>query len=224
MARLGKNDHTGEGGRIWDHFCKAEHDRLEASDVGPRDIRYFHSIVSMHCTYYQAPRFFSRYPANCLRLTYFQKIFPEARFVHLIRNGYAVCRSVLRMREQDGTLKEWWGVRPEGWERMNEESPHEAVAHQWAEVTRQTREDGRSLPEGSYLEIRYEEICERPQNLLNRFYAFCDLPPDSDVGDEVKETAQNRNYKFCSEFSREEMDALNRYLAPAHPEFGYEVL
>ena len=43
--------------------------------------------------------------SNCLRVSYVQAIFPEARFIHLVRNGYDVVESVYRQ----------WSARPDWW-------------------------------------------------------------------------------------------------------------
>lgn len=79
-------------------------------------------------------------------------IFPAARFVHLVRDGRDVALSLLQMP--------WWPrTLPE-------------AARVWSHWTRTARAEGRALGDDRYLEVRYEELVDRPERELRR---ICEL-------------------------------------------------
>jgi hypothetical protein len=83
-------------------------------------------------------------------------LFPEARFIHLIRDGRDVAPALVAAR---------WGFRRLGdaaisWQR--------AVQEGWA--------TGRPLGQSRYLEINYEELVADPELVLGAVCSFIDIP------------------------------------------------
>jgi hypothetical protein len=98
------------------------------------------------------------------------RLWPGARFVHLIRDGRDVCLSALSWKKADrvfGELDTW---------------PHEPVttaALWWERSVRLGREAGRALPAGLYGEVRYEALVADPEAECRRLCAFLGLEFDA---------------------------------------------
>ncbi len=98
------------------------------------------------------------------------ELWPEARFVHLLRDGRDVARSCIGMGWSGNT---WHG------------------AAGWVEAERRWDELCRRLDPARALEVRYEELVERPEQVLGRICEFLgarfhpamlDYPRDSTYG------------------------------------------
>ena len=85
-----------------------------------------------------------------------RELFPEARFIHLVRDGRDVAVSMRGL---------WWGFR----------SHAEAASH-WASVVGTVRAEG--ALSGNYLEVRYEDLVRDPETVLRRICDFIELPWD----------------------------------------------
>ncbi|HTZ77120.1 MAG TPA: sulfotransferase [Stellaceae bacterium] len=98
-------------------------------------------------------------PENISRFDFVRRHFPNARFVHVIRDGRDVAAS----------------LRRQSWMKLRERSGAEALARcgaYWAEriiAGRRSRSDPR------YIEIRYEDLISRPEATLRRLLSFLRL-------------------------------------------------
>jgi len=72
-------------------------DKLGAENLTPRtarriDDRFFHFLTES-----DRSRFAEKTPSNCLRLPFIHALYPDARIIHLVRDGRAVVASMRRM-------------------------------------------------------------------------------------------------------------------------------
>lgn len=74
-------------------------DVLTTANANPRVIRHirqrFHQFVEHH----GKVRLFEKTPSNCLRLPFINQVFPEAKIIHVIRDGRSVLSSTNNMLE-----------------------------------------------------------------------------------------------------------------------------
>jgi hypothetical protein len=99
----------------------------------------------------------------------FHALWPEAKFVHIIRDGRDVCLSVLNWKKAERTAG-----RYASWE----EDPVSTTALWWERKVRKAREDGAALGPGLYHEMRYEDLVDDPQRECNRLCEFLGVPYD----------------------------------------------
>ncbi|MBA3472886.1 MAG: sulfotransferase domain-containing protein [Rubrobacter sp.] len=118
------------------------------------------------------------------------KICPDAKVIHIIRDGRDVLVSQMHHRwnqaeDQGGTskitssqlakreryredpqrlLNTKKGIFPRKWVGNN--------AAKWGDVISKTREDGRALLGANYEEVRYEDLLERPEEEVGRLLEF----------------------------------------------------
>ena len=108
-------------------------------------------------------------PAYVRRIPTFHALWPEARFVHIIRDGRDVCLSVLNWKKAERTAG-----RYASWE----EDPVSTTALWWERKVRKAREDGASLGPGLYHETLYEDLVEDPERECERLCGFLGVPYD----------------------------------------------
>lgn len=97
-------------------------------------------------------------------------LFPEARFVHLIRDGRDVGLSHLNWRVKTDKLH--WRLATWG------QDPVTTGALWWKWNVRLTQEAGQPLGPEQYYELRYEALVARPEEECSRLCAFLGVPYD----------------------------------------------
>src|ERR671913_1776068 len=105
-------------------------------------------------------------PAYIRRMLDLHALWPEAKFVHIIRDGRDVCLSVLNWKKADhivGRYASW------------EEDPVSTTALWWERKVRTAREAGARLGSSLYYEVRYESLISRPEQECQRLCEFLDV-------------------------------------------------
>ncbi|MGH2543441.1 MAG: sulfotransferase family protein, partial [Ardenticatenaceae bacterium] len=105
------------------------------------------------------PRYGDKTPGYVMHIPLLATLFPEARFVHLIRDGRDVA---LSLREME------WGPA-DLWES----------ALYWRERVEIGRRAGRRLDAERYREVHYEDLVEEPEATLRELCSFLGLSFDS---------------------------------------------
>jgi hypothetical protein len=109
-------------------------------------------------------------PGYVRRLPLLHELFPEARFVHLIRDGRDVALSALGWRRASKLA-----ARLSTWNAH----PVPTAAHWWERHVRSGREAGASLGSRTYAEVRYEALIVDPAGEVESLCAFLELPFDA---------------------------------------------
>jgi len=121
------------------------------------------------------------------------RVLPEARFIHLIRDGRDVALSQVAVHFGPTTI--------------------EGAAEKWrAEITK-ARRQGPRLPH--YLEIRYEELVADPEPVLRAVCEATDLPWD-DAMLQYQDRAGDRIAEIVRDFDRAEGDTVAADVRAAH--------
>ena len=108
-------------------------------------------------------------PAYVRSIPTFHALWPEAKFVHIIRDGRDVCMSILNWKKAErivGRYASW------------EEDPVSTTALWWERKVRKGREDGAALGPGLYQETLYEDLVEDPERECKRLCEFLGVPYD----------------------------------------------
>jgi hypothetical protein len=109
----------------------------------------------------------SKTPAYVSRLAAMNVFWPDTKFVHLIRDGRAVCLSVLDWHHAGRTAGRYstWA-----------QDPVSTVALWWKRKVQLGQEGGRLLGPGLYYEVRYEALIAEPAEECARLCAFLGIP------------------------------------------------
>jgi hypothetical protein len=148
-------------------------------------------------------------PTDTLRSRWLQKNFTPSRFIVIVRNPYAVSEGIRRRRNH---LIE------------------EAATH-WKCVHEILQEDMKYLDHCFWL--RYEDLCEKPEECLNRIESFLELERpferevlgmtfQADNMDHTEGGIRNFNAKSLGRLSAEDIEIINKIAGEQMRQFGYE--
>jgi len=140
-----------DSGELLRRYCAL--DRIEAESV----VRTFFELYAER---EGKPRWGDKTPNYIKRMKQIQRTIPEARFVHMIRDG------------RDAALSRFKRL-------LKEPPPIETVAERWVKKIEGARADGEQL--GGYLEVQYENLVRDTEPELRRVCDFLELPWDPAV-------------------------------------------
>jgi hypothetical protein len=153
---------------------------LIASDVSPWLKSRFQNFFESRDSIQNKPVFSHKY-TGWPRMSFFKEIFPDAKFIHIVRDGRAVANSWLQMPWWGGYRgpENWlWGELPEEyrmeWNSRGNTYPHLA-AISWKVLMEAFENAEHAFDSSSYLKIRYEDILEHPREKFEEMLAFSGL-------------------------------------------------
>jgi Sulfotransferase family len=126
--------------------------------------------------------------ANNLRIPLLAEVFPDARFVVLVRDGRAVAASLSKVDWWEDSYVWWYGGTPRRW-RAEGRDPWEICARNWVEELASISEGLRSVPTDQVLRLRYEDLVIDPVATLLRVADFLGIPRDRRWRDGLAELA-----------------------------------
>ena len=220
-ALIRRDPKPTEAPRVWMKAARQEDDTLSRADATPDLIRYFRDVVGTQLRLAGKPRFISKYPRNGLRMEFLDAIFPDCLFIHLIRDGRDVARSIIEKREGHGGRNAYWGIRPPAWRDLLKLDPVEQVGLQYARSIAYIREHAAPYRPDRYREVFYEQFCADPKTVLRQMGEFCGLDWTPAELEKAAEGVRNGNGKWQEMFNTEERALLDRVLGPIRRELGY---
>ncbi len=206
---------------VWDRFTRGDGDALGREDATPEVRSYLEKVIRMHLALFRRPRFLNKCPGNAVRVEWLDALFPDAIFVHMIRDGRAVVASLLQRRLKVGG--DYWGVRPPGWREFLALPPLDACALQWKVVTEHALSATEKLPRERCIEVRYEDFTERPAEVLSTVAQKCGLAWDPAQLAGIVGDVESRNYKWRQTLRPDEVARLNELLGDLLARLGYEL-
>ena len=175
------------------------------------------------------PKFAAKFTGPA-RIEYLQSIFPNATFVHVIRDGRAVVHSLMRVefwRRQGGFDAPFWNGLLDEHELSEWKSsggdPGVLAGMQWRRVIESARLEKSLLDPARYVEVRYEEFLDDPHSFLSRLFSACGLPDAPEVHSHVDTgpALSSMNKKFETEFSSVYVKRLTASMEPEISQLSY---
>jgi hypothetical protein len=114
------------------------------------------SFYEMYAEKVGKPRWGDKTPFYVRKMDVIREVLPEARFVHIVRDGRAVALSILDL---------WFGP-----------NTIEEAAEFWVARMDEARRKARNLDH--YIEVRYEDLVRDPEPQLRRICELVELPWD----------------------------------------------
>jgi hypothetical protein len=106
--------------------------------------------------------------ANAARMPFLEAHFQPAHFIYIVRNGYAVAGGI----RDKANLKRWRSPY------AGSGYPIELCAEQWRVTDDVVQQDRQRV--GRFLQVYYEDLTERPADVLRTITDFLQLPPVPD--------------------------------------------
>ena len=173
----------------------------EADEV-PAKTRKLSRLLAWETWKTGRPVLIEKLPINTFRLHFIRKMFPEARYIHILRDGIEVARSMHQL--VDG--RKWIGAEGYKWKLLAQlaqsredtrpladfcADAHERGLLEWRLSVESWLEFSRGLPERTCCEITYEDLVTQPVETLHRCLQFLNLEP-SPLVDDFARTAIRR--------------------------------
>jgi hypothetical protein len=220
LIMLFRHDHRPtEANNVWQKFTRGDDEALGRDDVGPGARTYLRRVLQNNLRIFAKPRFVNKCPGNSVRIDFLKEIFPDAVFIHILRDGRAAAYSILRSRQ--GHSGAYWSVKPPGWRSLLNVPLVDASALQWKMTVEAVLESAGKLPPEQFMEVRYEEFVARPAEVFRRVGSKCGLVWQDELLREITVGIDNRNYKWQTELQEADMQKLNGLLGTFLDELGY---
>ena len=222
IIMLFRKDHRPtEANNVWQKFAGKEDESLDRDDATAAACNYLRTVLQNNLRIFNKPRFVNKCPGNSVRIEFLKEIFPDAIFIHIIRDGRAAAYSIMRSRlEHSGA---YWSVKPPGWQGLLKLPLVDACAMQWKMTVEAVLQSAKQLPPEQYMPVKYEEFVVRPAEIFKQVGAKCGLIWQDDWLQTIKAGIDNRNFKWQMEMQPADKDTLNALLGDFLKQLGYEL-
>ena len=194
---------------VWSERARERGGRLDLTESVCAPKRSRRLKVNFYCEIFATgrPRLVEKLPINSFRLPFIDAVFPDALFVHLLRNGLEVARSIDRMPVENF----WYGHDDYKWKLLEEyagrsERYRELPALcdtvrrrgllEWRMSVETAVEFFDSLPAERHVSLRYEELLDRPVEVVRRIEELTGLAPSKAVHSFATANLQRRSPKI----------------------------
>jgi len=174
---------------------------LNEADGSLKQKRNINKIFGFYLGATFSKRVVDKYPELIFRVPYVKSLFPDAKFLFLVRNGWDTCSSIEKWSERLSTCSaegthDWWGVNNRKWSLLVEQiikkdeyfktvsynlsditSHVDMAALEWIATMRQGLKMLEKYPE-SILRVDYESLVKNPITTLADIEAFSQLTHD----------------------------------------------
>ena len=153
-------------------------------------------IIKKHQKYHGRTRFLNKNTRNTRRIGYLNALFPDAIFIHIVRDPRASVASLLKA--------EWWPnlriwnksqITPKQWCSEGKD-PAILATQLWCDETRLVL-DYQKILANRFYRIQYKDLIRYPNMSLHKILDFCELEWNENF---IKHTGsfilKNMNYKF----------------------------
>lgn len=196
-------DSPNEGVAFWREWLKEDHydltyRRRTLADYSADEIQHIRNSIKriLWCYGGRATRFFCKNPSLIPHLELLAELFPDAKFVHIVRDARTCANSMVKLyRMEQAQLDR---IRATGRHGIYDDQPYiafprlprlaeyverydadsiETTARLWNDSLEEVDRVRDRLP--AFFEVRYEDILESPIDYIDHILDFCELPPIS---------------------------------------------
>jgi len=201
---------------------------LDARDASPWLAGRLETFLAERAAAQQAGTFLHKF-TGWPRAAFLHKVFPTARFIHVVRDGRAVANSWLQMPWWlgFGGPERWqWGPLPSDlaatWADGNR-SFALLAALLWRMLVDAHDRARAAVPEDAWLEVRYEDITAHPRHAFDAMLRFCGLEwcDEFERGLARHRLSTSRVDAFRRDLDPAELARMTQAIAPALEAHGY---
>ncbi|GAB4178221.1 MAG: hypothetical protein Fur0039_21910 [Rhodocyclaceae bacterium] len=241
--------------QFWNGLYGPLNNGWDSEAAGPEHARPGHRDAALRFFYQRqgAGRVLDKTCINTMRVGYLHALFPQATFVFIHRDGRDNVSSMMdgwrhgrtdggfglekffgpfpeEVAIDGGRFREWHFFVPPGWREYNHASLEEVCAFQWISANRLALEARRDIPDARWVELRYEDIFERPVEMFREAFERLGLPFDEAMRERcsslgarptsiVKGAPKKQKWK---EHNPEAIERILPKIAPMMRELGYD--
>lgn len=144
-------------------------------------------------TFLKEYRLVEKTPRNCFRLPFINKLFPDAKYIYLKRDGRTNISSLIEgwrrkmpyKRIPDANLplnikgidgKKWRYVLPPNWKNYIDKPVEDVAAFQWISSNRAAIDGLREIPQDRVHSISYEDLTSNSEETIKALCEFMEIP------------------------------------------------
>ena len=180
----------------------------------------FKESIKNHLSLTGKKRFLNKQIANNQRIRLIDRMFEDAYYIHIIRDGRAVASSVLNVEWWSDTDIWWLGEKVSEWEKKGRPAI-ELCGLYWKRDVIEILEN-KSLFEDRYMEVRYEELVRDVKKTMYKIADFCGLSESRYFFKMLPHTLPDMNYKWEGSLTEEQKGILDETLKPFLIQLGYD--
>lgn len=183
----------------------------EALDRWKRAFVWFLKCVTVRA----AKRIVLKSPPHTCRIKVLLELFPDARFVHIVRDPYVVFPSTVnlwkRLYDRDAA------------QRPNYRGLEEHVLETFTRMYEALRRDRHLVPAGRWCEVRYEDLIADPIEQVRAIYERLEMGGFEDALPALEQyVAGQKDYKTNRyQIAAETRDEITRRWIPVMQQYGY---
>jgi omega-hydroxy-beta-dihydromenaquinone-9 sulfotransferase len=162
---------------------------------------------------------------NNRRIPLLAQVFPQARFIEIVRDGRGVAASLANVDWWAESIVWWYGGNPASW-REEGRDEWAMCARNWVEEVRVIRRGLEDVPAEKRLSITYEDLVAKPQEVVAKVTEFASLDPtDADFQAALGQVRfPNRNDRWRWEMSEEVLLKVQQIQREDLLHYGYELI
>ena len=162
---------------------------------------YTERLFSIHCARLNKPFWVNKTPALLNYADRLPKLYPSARYIHILRDGRDAAASLLSLP---------WGPK----------TVAKAARHWRSHVTNgRLKLNASKLP---FIELRYKDLVESPESTLERIFSFLGIEADPTQMLETVPVYRTKRETWKSSFSAKDRLIFHREAGDLLIELGYE--
>lgn len=146
---------------------------MGANEAAIEDTECLKRYIQDHLKYHRRPRFMNKNIGNLLRVEYLNSVFPNAKFVHLVRDPVATVASLLNWKLP--TANKDWGKR--NLSEIDKELAmlsFDKAVDRWIASNKQIMKSLSKI-EKKWISISYEVLTRSPQGVMDKVLSYCEL-------------------------------------------------
>jgi hypothetical protein len=239
--------------QFWDGLVGPLNNGWDSEAAGAEQARPAHRRAALRYFYQRlgAGWVLDKTCINVMRIPYLHALFPQARFVFIHRDGrdnvssmidgwhhgrtdgrfelsYTLGPSPEPVAIEGGRFKEWAFFLPPGWRAYNRASLAEVCAFQWVSANRQALDAKAAIPAEQWVQLRYEDIFERPVEMFRKAFDRLGVPFSDELAARcahLQPTSVVKGAPRQQKWREHNPEAIERVLPTLRPlmrELGYD--
>lgn len=238
--------------QFWDSLWGPKHNgwTSEAADESNADISHRDAAFSHVFARLGKGLFLDKTCINALRGRYLYKLFPNAKFIYIQRDGRDNISSMMdgwrqdghfgltqflgpspdSVSIEDGEFQEWSFFLPPGWRDYNNARLEEVCAFQWIAANRSCLAAKEIIPESQWIHVRYEDLFTRPLEMFEGIFNRLQIPFEEKIRErcqtlDKRPTSIVKGAPKLQKWKRHNPEAISRIMdtiCPLQKELGYD--
>jgi hypothetical protein len=193
---------------------------VKSHEIITSELKNVYKLINIFCKWQGKNIFLTEY-SKWAKINYFSKIEPNAKFLHLVRDGRAVAyeyyKMIINSKYKEWNEKEKWIYAwPQNWRDEFEENSDSILAYcayLWKFQLKLIQEEAKNLSLDRYLEIKYEDLVKEPEKVIIEIMDFFGIDFNTNISRYLhKNMLKNMNHEWKENLSLEQKNLLGKII------------